>query len=409
MPIGLAFSLWTLNGDEAIVPWTLALIMISYMLFYAKATRMWVANLTLSALSFSYLLSDRLGFGVDQVEVDIAIAIGIAIVAETARRLEKVSIWSSVQTVTFIALSSTILDSDYWFVTWIFVVYLLGMVYESMLKARNGDDLEKRNATLALLTSLIISSGLLLTNKLNISDSYTISPLNGMSLEYLVLGLIVYALFNTVRDVEVDVGSLLRLLELRAAGAYAYDSETNAWYIKEPEETEILDEASFGSIGRISLAFSLLAITIGISTINPDVISGDGFYLVGLYVLPVSILFWEINSMEKISSQSRMIGAFMLLIIAVSAMPLMLEAAEQHSDGLFQAGILFDILFLSAPIGAFVLINKRGLDRDHLSRGADQVMLCVLLAIGMLDQSGGLLFLSMNGLVSLVAAQYIMV
>ena len=129
MPIGLAFSLWTLNGDEAIVPWTLALIMISYMLFYAKATRMWVANLTLSALSFSYLLSDRLGFGVDQVEVDIAIAIGIAIVAETARRLEKVSIWSSVQTVTFIALSSTILDSDYWFVTWIFVVYLLGMVY----------------------------------------------------------------------------------------------------------------------------------------------------------------------------------------------------------------------------------------------------------------------------------------
>tara|TARA_B100000424_G_scaffold194233_1_gene151674 strand:+ start:1431 stop:5378 length:3948 start_codon:yes stop_codon:yes gene_type:complete len=406
MPIGLAFSLWTLDGDEAIVPWTLALIMISYMLFYAKATRMWVANLTLSALSFSYLLSDRLYFGVDQVEIDIAIAIGIVIVAETARRLEKVSIWSSVQTVTFIALSSTILDSDYWFVTWIFVVYLLGMVYESMLKARNGDDLEKRNATLALLTSLIISSGLLLGGKLEISDSYAIPALSGMSLEYLVLGLIVYALFNTVRDVEVDVGSLLRLLELRAAGAYAYDSETNAWYIKEPEETEILDEASFGSIGRISLAFSLLAITIGISTINADVISGDGFYFVGLYILPVSILFWEINSMDKISSQSRMIGAFMLLIIAVSAMPLMLDAAQQDMDGLFQAGILFDILFLSAPIGAFVLINKRGLDRDHLSRGADQVMLCVLLVIGMMDQSGGLLFLSMYGLVSLVAAQY---
>ncbi len=406
MPIGLAFSLWTLDGDEAIVPWTLALIMISYMLFYAKATRMWVANLTLSALSFSYLLSDRLYFGVDQVEIDIAIAIGIVIVAETARRLEKVSIWSSVQTVTFIALSSTILDSDYWFVTWIFVVYLLGMVYESMLKARNGDDLEKRNATLALLTSLIISSGLLLGGKLEISDSYAIPALSGMSLEYLVLGLIVYALFNTVRDVEVDIGSLLRLLELRAAGAYAYDSETNAWYIKEPEETEILDEASFGSIGRISLAFSLLAITIGISTINADVISGDGFYFVGLYILPVSILFWEINSMDKISSQSRMIGAFMLLIIAVSAMPLMLDAAQQDMDGLFQAGILFDILFLSAPIGAFVLINKRGLDRDHLSRGADQVMLCVLLVIGMMDQSGGLLFLSMYGLVSLVAAQY---
>ena len=77
------------------------------------------------------------------------------------------------------------------------------------------------------------------------------------------------------------------------------------------------------------MAFSLLAITIGISTINADVISGDGFYFVGLYILPVSILFWEINSMDKISSQSRMIGAFMLLIIALSAMPLMLDAAQQ--------------------------------------------------------------------------------
>ena len=33
MPIGLAFSLWTLDGDEAIIPWIIALVMISYMLF----------------------------------------------------------------------------------------------------------------------------------------------------------------------------------------------------------------------------------------------------------------------------------------------------------------------------------------------------------------------------------------
>ena len=112
MPIGLAFSLWTLDGDEAIIPWVIALVMISYMLFAAKATRKWVANLTISALSFSYLFSDQIGYGVDQVEMDIAIAIGIVVIAETARRLDKISIWNSVQTVTFIALSSTILDSE---------------------------------------------------------------------------------------------------------------------------------------------------------------------------------------------------------------------------------------------------------------------------------------------------------
>ncbi|CAI8330734.1 MAG: Uncharacterised protein [Euryarchaeota archaeon UBA443] len=405
MPIGLAFSLWALNGDEAIIPWVLSLIMITYMLFFAKATRKWVANLTMSALSLSYLFSDQIGYGVDQIEMDVAIAIGIVVIAETARRLEKISIWSSVQTVTFIALSSTILDSPYWFVTWIFVIYLLGMVYESMLKARQGDDVEQRNSTLALITSLIVSSGLLLGGKLEIPDSYQISSLNGLSLEYLVLGLIVYMLFNTVRDVEVDIGRLLSLLEMKAAGAYTYDSETNAWYIKEADGADMIQDNSFGSIGRISLAFSLLATTIGISTLDPTLLTGDTFYLVGLYIIPIGILFWEINSMDVLSSQSRMVGAFMLLIIAASSMPLMSEAAIDTNE-LFRAGILYDLIFLSAPIGAFVLINKRGLDRDHLSRPADQVMLCVLLVIGMLDQSGGLLFLSMYGLVALVAIQY---
>lgn len=403
MPIGLAFALWTLDGDEAIVPWMLSLVMISYMLFAAKATRKWVANLTISALSFSYLFSDVIGYGVDQGQMDVVIAIGIVIIAEFARRLDKISIWSSVQTVTFVALSSTILDSPYWYVTWIFVAYLLTMVYESMLKAREGDDMERRNSTLALLTALAVSTGLLLTEKLEIPSKYEFFD-NGVSLEFLLLGMIVFALFNTVRDVELDVGQLLSLLENKAMGAYTYDAETNAWYVKEVEETELASTKSYGSIGRISLAFSLLAVTIGISTLDPSVLSGDQFYLVGLYIIPIGILFWEINSMDVLSSESRMIGAFMLLIIAAASLTLMLQV--DHTDGLFKAGIVYDIMFLSSPIAAFVLINKRGLDRDHLNRTADQIMLCVLLVIGVFDQSGGLLFLSMYGLVALVAIQY---
>ena len=403
MPIGLAFALWTLDGDEAIVPWMLSLVMISYMLFAAKATRKWVANLTISALSFSYLFSDVIGYGVDQGQMDVVIAIGIVIIAESARRLDKISIWSSVQTVTFVALSSTILDSPYWFVTWIFVAYLLTMVYESMLKAREGDDMERRNSTLALLTALAVSTGLLLTEKLEIPSKYQFFD-NGVSLEFLLLGMIVFGLFNTVRDVELDVGQLLSLLENKAMGAYTYDAETNAWYVKEVEETELASTKSYGSIGRISLAFSLLAVTIGISTLDPSVLSGDQFYLVGLYIIPIGILFWEINSMDVLSSESRMIGAFMLLIIAAASLTLMLQV--DHTDGLFKAGIVYDIMFLSSPIAAFVLINKRGLDRDHLNRTADQIMLCVLLIIGIFDQSGGLLFLSMYGLVALVAIQY---
>ena len=196
MPIGLAFALWTLDGDQAIIPWCVALVMISYMIFAAEATRKWVANLTMSALSFSYLFGDVIGNSIQNEAVNVTVAIGIVVIAETARRMDKISIWSNVQSVIFIALSSTILDSPYWFVTWIFVGYLLSMVYESMLKARSGDDVEKRNATLALLTSLTLSSGLLLFGKLDIPDSYKTDSLNGLSIEFMLLGFIVYALFQ---------------------------------------------------------------------------------------------------------------------------------------------------------------------------------------------------------------------
>ena len=409
MPIGLAFALWTLEGDQAIMPWCVALVMISYMLFAAEATRKWVANLTISALSFSYLFGDVIGNGIENQAVNVTVAIGIVVIAETARRMDKISIWSNVQSVIFIALSSTILDSPYWFVTWIFVGYLLTMVYESMLKARSGDDIEKRNATLALLTSLTLSSGLLVFGKLDLPDSYRPEGLNGLSIEFMLLGFIVYALFNSVRDVELDFGRLLDIVAVNAAGSYFYDAETNAWYLKEESPVpakETVETRSYGTIARPSLAFALLAISIGISTLDSGVLLNSNYYIIGIYLLPISLLIYEVYRMDVISSESRALGTLMLLVIAGASMPLMSEARMDHTDGLFRAGIVWDLVFLLAPVAVHAIITKRGLDRDVLNRGADQVMLGGLLVLGMFDQSGGLLFLTMYGLVALTAFKY---
>ena len=409
MPIGLAFALWTLEGDQAIMPWCVALVMISYMLFAAEATRKWVANLTISALSFSYLFGDVIGNGIENQAVNVTVAIGIVVIAETARRMDKISIWSNVQSVIFIALSSTILESPYWFVTWIFVCYLLAMVYESMLKARNGDDIEKRNATLALLTSLTLSSGLLVFGKLDLPDSYKPESLNGLSIEFMLLGFIVYALFNSVRDVELDFGRLLDIVAVNAAGSYFYDAETNAWYLKEESSVpakETVETRSYGTIARPSLAFALLAISIGISTLDSGVLLNSNYYIIGIYLLPISLLIYEVYRMDVISSESRALGTLMLLVIAGASMPLMSEARMDHTDGLFKAGIVWDLVFLLAPVAVHAIITKRGLDRDVLNRGADQVMLGGLLVLGMFDQSGGLLFLTMYGLVALTAFKY---
>ena len=102
-----------------------------------------------------------------------------------------------------------------------------------MLKARDGDDMEKRNATLALLSSLTLSYILLLLGKLELPDSFRPESLNNLSIEFMVIGLLVYALFNSVRDVELDFGKLLDIIAVNAAGSYSYDAETNAWYLKD--------------------------------------------------------------------------------------------------------------------------------------------------------------------------------
>ena len=405
MPMGLAFALWTLDGDQAIMPWCVAIVMIAYMIFFAEATRKWVANLTMSALSFSYLFGDFIGNGITNEPVNVGVAIGIIVIAETARRLGKISIWSNVQSVVFIAMSSTILDSPFWYVTWIFVTYLLLMVFESMLKARNGDEIEKRNATLALLSSLAVSTVLLLLEKLDLPESFKPDGLNGLAVEYMLLGFIVYALFNSVRDVELDFGKLFDLLAVNAAGSYSYDSETNAWYLKDESEEDPMEPHSYGSIARPSLAFALLAISIGVSMLEPDVLL-DSYSLVGLYLIPVSLLIYEVYKMDVISSESRAFGTFMLLIIAGASMPLMSNAQGDHTDGLFKAGIVWDLVFLLAPIAVYGIITKRGLDKEVLNRPADQVMLGGLLVLGMFDQSGGLLFLSMYGLVAFNAFKY---
>ncbi len=404
MPIGLAFALWTLDGNQAILPWCVALVMIAYMMFVAEATRKWVANLTMSALSFSYLFGDVIGNSIQLEAVNVGVAIGIVVIAETARRMDKISIWSNVQSVSFIALSSTILDSPYWFVTWIFVGYLLSMVYESMLKARSGDDIEKRNATLALLTSLALSTGLLLFGKLEIDDKFKPDNLSGLSVEFMILGFLVYVLFNSVRDVELDFGKLLDIIAINAAGSYSYDAETNAWYLKD-EEDKATEMRSYGTIARPSLAFALLAITVGISTLDYTVLLGSNYYVVGMYLLPVSLLIYEVYKMDVISSESRALGTLMLLIIAGASMPLMIDA-RMGSEDLFKAGIVWDLVFLLAPVAVHSIITKRGLDTDVLNRGADQVMLGGLLILGMFDQSGGLLFLTMYGLVSYTAFKY---
>lgn len=403
MPIGLAFALWTLNGDEAILPWITAVLMVVYMLFFAKVTRKWVANFTISALSIAYLISDLLGYGIDAPEVNLVIAISLIAIAWTALRMGKIDIQYALQSLVCVAITDTILNSEYWVTGWAITAFLLFVVFDKMRTVAEDDFIERRNATLSLITTMFFTLGLILTGKMNIP--YTNDLLSGASIEFVLLGVLVYVLFFSVRKIELDFGELLHFVLSSSTSQWKYSSEHNAWVKSEGDDEESLP-TKWGELARFSLIFSLISITVGFATINT---SGGtvSIILPLLLALPIGLLLHQVMAMDSISSYTRFIGAVHLLFIALFSAPMLDELQRGASDAIvIQSGLLHDILFLAAPLIVNALIIKRGLDEEGLNRTADNLMMGTLLLLGCFDASGGLLFLTMFGLVAYQSLKY---
>ena len=404
MPIGLAFALWTLNGDEAILPWITAILMVTYMMFFAKVTRKWVANFTMSAISISYLISDYIGYGIDHPAINLIVALSLIVIAWTALRLEKIDIQYALQSLVCVAISDTIINSEYWVTGWGITLFMLFVVYDKMRRVDGGDFKERRNITLALITTISFSLGLILTGKMNIP--YTIDMLSGVSIEFVLLGIIVYALFFSVRKIEMDFGELLFVVLSSSASQWKYSSEHHAWIKSEEPDKEGKEPTKWGELARFSLIFSLITITFGLSTLDP---SGGSISLVLplLLLLPIGLLIHQVMSMDSISSYTRCIGAMHLLFIALFSAPLIGGLQDgQSKNSVLQLGVLHDLMFLAAPMAVNALIVKRGLDEEGLSRTADNLMMGLLLLLGCFDASGGLLFISMFGLVAYQSLKY---
>jgi len=407
MPIGLAFALWTLNGDEAILPWVTALIMIFYMLFFAKATRKWVANLTISALAISYLLADRIGYGIETESINLAIAFAIIAMSWVALKLEKISFSNGIQAVVFILLSSTIMESEYWFTSWIIVLFLVSIVYDKLKSVDANDFIERRNATLGLITSLSFAAGMMLNGKMDIP--YEVDALSGANIEFVLFGLIVHFVFFQTRKMEMDLGEFLWVIEDKSDSKWTFDSNINAWVMKEDGENELsIDDKQirWGELSRFSLAFSIFSVCLGLSGINIENPSYQ-FLLPLLMALPISLLMHQLFELKEISSQTRFVGVLHLIIVAAFTRPLIESITETatQKDSLI-AGIIHDLILLSAPLYVNYVISKKGLDEHALNRFADNLMFAGLVILSVFDQSGGLMFFSLFMLVALQSMKY---
>jgi len=436
MPIGLAAALVMLPNDGSALPWIITLLMIPYMLFFAKATRRWVADFTVSALALSYFLTDvfanineislRETFGFDGMQVIIPLA--LFCISEFARQKDKISGWTHLLMLGSIVLSRTILQAEDWFMPWIFIGYMLYLARNSFstltTESSLNDKLQATTVALIANASMIL---LAVLDRLELPEFLQALPLpEHFNYQIFILGSVSYWMLYSAHKIELDLGLLFNWTKRFATNAPVYNPNTHSWNVQNSgegkEDVDWVKKNSWSQLTRLSLLIPFFMMSFSLITIvNPWV---EGFDETGveifarqpwilLLLVPVTALVLEIKNMDIISSTVRSAGVWVLFTIALPigiAFALIRENMQTHVDyvnsSIVPVAILLDVILLSAPLYVNWLITKRGIDEDHLSVNADAWAMLGLVGLACLDNSGGLLLISMIGLVTVRCVQH---
>ena len=403
MPIGLAVSLVALPTATSTVPWTLSIVMIPYMLFISKVAREWVINITVLSFGISYLLTD-LGGIMDEITpketfggtiLHIILPIFIVLISEMGRRQEKITTAVSLGLLGTVVCSRAILDPE-WFMPWLFIGYMFYLTLDIALRCDDEDFKGRKELTLSagFTSFIILVLGLFDKLELPPGDFFdNISP-DGLEPQFLILGIALYSLSRIIATKEFDLGSLFAWLDQGSSNSPSYDPETNSWVAQAEEQEKTLDsllEKMWTPLARISLLCSLLLFSLSIESVTTYVEKPQWILLIAI---PVGTLVWEIYQMDRIDSKTRAAGVGLLVAIALPVAVQLQEVAfyEVPTGKILIAGILLDLLLVSAPLIVNAIISKRGIDEDGLNFYADATAYVLLLILATLDSSGGLLF-----------------
>ena len=428
MPIGLAFSLFFLPTDSNIIPWLITLVMIPYMLFINTNTRKWVADLTVTMIAVSFIMTDFIARINDIAFADIfsipyvhyVIPIVLIVIAETGVKKGKISSWAHLSMVSAVVLSRAILGAEEWFLPWVFVAYILYIANYSLSNATKSNLFnDRKESSLTIVIALGSTLMLAIFGKLNLPETALDDYLSGFNLSLMILGLVSYSLLRIGRDVEFDIGMLLKW-QTKKKTSNTFNSELNAWIEVDNQNDEYLIEfeqnwlnKSWGSLARISVIIPLIFMTIAIASVEYRPLAENPLWVMFM-AIPVAILVSEILALDKISSLTRATGVWMLAIMALPiAIKMLIVRGETTAadipdmlHGLIPAAIVLDLILIAAPFIVNAQINKRGIDDDELSVNSDIAALAGLLILAMMDSSGGLLLISMFVLVTFRAIKH---
>ena len=400
MPIGLAGSLFLFTPASSVVPWIIATAMLPYLVIISKVTRRWVADWSIIAISSAFLLQSY--FNPIASEYDFfeeIILLSILVIVEYSRRNERLSDFAINSAILGLFLSKAVLYGTSWLIPWAVVFYILVTAYFLQQDAVDSkEDKKFITASLTILLAMIVTVILSAFDRLDLPmlDDYQ-NVLDGFNVSLAIVSLTVYLVMFKFRDSELDLGYLFALSQTRGQRLMpVYDQESKQWvnpFEQAPEEIQ-----GYGPLARSSLLGPLALIMISISFIDIESLLID-VHWIGVIIIPIAILLREVLMEDKNTSVSRAIAVWATVIIALPIALKFLLQTDYQTEELQINTLLFDLILLSGPIIVSLMLRKDKMDKDELNETADDLTLYGLLALGLLDASGGFLFLTMYALV----------
>jgi len=429
MPIGLALALGILPFEGAWLAWIITVLIIQYMIFINQDARKWVIDFTLAALAVSFIFTDVRGITLDMEYseifalpyMEIVLPIILVATASAASYTKKSSAWTDILMMVCVGFSRGVITTQSELLPWIFSGYLIILAILKLNKAKMEDIDSRKDGTLYAFLAFAV------TIILSLNGSLTVEAF-GIDFDYdlMVIGLILYAIFRRTRDVEIDFGEMIAWLDAstNSNARKVWDSEVNAWVVSETKEKVDITEKSWNKLSKITILGPLLVIVGSIITLPTEMLI-ESYLGVSLFLIPVAILAFEVLSQKEQDASTRVTASWMLFLIALP-IAIVLHTndyrwtinetwtrceeiaivASCNFELATNIRLVFDGILLLACALPAILLQFRGLKLEEMNRSMDHATMFALIAIALLDTSGGLLVVGMLVLITWKSIQH---
>ena len=408
MPIGLAVGLSFLPAPGSQLAWSLALLAFIYMLTRPQ-TRRWVADWTYAMLATSWFMVDWLTsfggpFGVLELDPFFLVIppVALLVLGETASRSGRLSRTPYHAAVVLTLLSHEMLFGSGWLLPVGFCLFLLLVVLRQAINVNSvAEDDHGTRRDMSMIVLLAGASILLLEMFGRLDSGF--GPrfgLEGFGVEALLLGVSLYALGRHLRVRELDLGHLFGWLVKSGTAVTEWDPTTGTWAKRSLPATDRFEGTTWGAAMRSSLILPLTIFSVAASGLTET-------WAVALLLLPVAVLMREVLFELPRNDATRAGGAWLLLFVGLPwAWRINSGLWASDATALQPAQLLFDVIMLAGPLVGELLLRKRTQDDSEKNMTAAHMTILAVLAIGLLDTSGGLLMLPLFAIAFIRSLQH---